>query len=221
MTATAPFTCIDNNVILNMAEIGVYGMAVYLAIKMHLNQKTGACFPSYARIAKITGMNRSTVIEYVKKLIALNLIEKWYRYQKHGSHNSNQYDFQCPAEAGYSKEVDLSAKNQGTENSVPSKKIDLPTKNQATENAVPSGGRPEQPPGRPEQPEPSEENKKKEKKEGVVENEPTQKQKTCQHPAPAIIVLPEDNLKICHHCWGLLDENLKLVEDKIPEAVAA
>ena len=42
---------------------------------------------------------------------------------------------------------------------------------------------------------------------------PTEKQQTCPHPAPAIVVLP-DNIRICHHCFGLLDENLKLITDE-------
>jgi hypothetical protein len=27
-----------------------------------------------------------------------------------------------------------------------------------------------------------------------------------------------DNMTICHHCWGLLDENLQLIEEKRPDA---
>jgi hypothetical protein len=51
-------TRIENSIIANMAEIGVYCYAVYCAIKMHLNQATGDCFPSYATIARITGIHR-------------------------------------------------------------------------------------------------------------------------------------------------------------------
>ena len=60
---TIPHTRIENTVIANMADIGVYAYAVYSAIKMHLNQATGACFPSYATIARMTGIHRSTVID--------------------------------------------------------------------------------------------------------------------------------------------------------------
>ena len=42
---------------------------------------------------------------------------------------------------------------------------------------------------------------------------PTEKQKTCPHPRSEIVFLP-DNIAICHHCYGLLDENLQLVEKK-------
>ena len=51
---------------------------------------------------------------------------------------------------------------------------------------------------------------------------PTEKQQTCPHP-PSEIVFLNDNITICHHCYGLLDENLKLVEETLlpAEAVAA
>ena len=76
MTHTfAPHTRIDNDIIDNMAKIGVYCYAVYSAIKRHLNQASGACFPSYATLARLTGIHRSTVIECVKKLRSLNLID--------------------------------------------------------------------------------------------------------------------------------------------------
>jgi hypothetical protein len=44
---------------------------------------------------------------------------------------------------------------------------------------------------------------------------PTEKQKTCTHPSELLVFLP-DNITICHHCYGLLDENLKLVEEDKP-----
>ena len=47
----------------------------------------------------------------------------------------------------------------------------------------------------------------------------TEKQKTCPHPPELIVMLPDD-ITICHHCYGLLDENLKLKEEK-PPLVAA
>jgi hypothetical protein len=50
---------------------------------------------------------------------------------------------------------------------------------------------------------------------------PTDKQKACPHPPSEIVFLP-DNITICHHCYGLLDENLKRVEeDKPAQAVYA
>jgi hypothetical protein len=223
-TALAPHTRIDNSVILNMAEIGVYGFAVYSAIKMHLNQATGACFPSYATIARLTGIHRSTVIECVKKLKALKLLSPHWRFKEDGSHTSNQYDFQAPGKAGATKmqgtENAVPSNMQGTEDPAPAKKSDLSTENQGTEKSVPCGSRPERPavvaaddhPSRPERPEQNDKNKKKERTIAALPLVATEKQKTCLHPAASIVHL-SDQITICHHCYGLLDENLKLIEE--------
>jgi Helix-turn-helix domain len=181
---------------------------------MHVNQTTGACFPSYATIARLTGIHRSTVIECVKKLKALKLVFPEWRFKEDGSHTSNQYDF------------------QGTGTSAPSTaelKNQLHSAAHKGSSTAHQGSRPEQPavvaeaipPSRPERPEQSEKNKKKERTIAEVNFYPTEKQKTCQHPAPAIVHL-SDNITICHHCYGLLDENLQLVEEETaPSAQAA
>jgi len=207
---TIPHTRIENTIIANMADIGVYAYAVYCAIKMHLNQATGACFPSYATIARMTGIHRSTVIECVKKLTALKLVSPMWRYKENGSHASNQYDFPAPDKSGGSK-------NQGTGNPTPSKQVE-PTVPMAP------GSRPEPPPlvaqdDHPSRPEPPEQSSSPNKKTLTITEVnlfPTEKQKTCPHPSEHIVFLP-DNITICHHCYGLLDENLTLVvEGDIP-----
>ena len=48
---TTPHTRIENSIIVNMADIGVYCYAVYSAIKMHLNQTTGA-WPRHAGVLR-------------------------------------------------------------------------------------------------------------------------------------------------------------------------
>jgi Helix-turn-helix domain len=203
-----PHTRIENTIIANMSEIGVYCYAVYCVIKMHLNQATGDCFPSYATIARITGIHRSTVIECVKKLKVLKLISPLWRFKEDGSHTTNQYNFQSSGKAGAS-----TLPRVGDEASSPK-----------TEGVVKTvqGGRPERPPlvgeddspSRPERPEQSESNKKKRTSE-EVDFMVTEKQKSCSHPAEAIVNL-SDNITICHHCYGLLDENLKLQEEENP-----
>jgi hypothetical protein len=195
---TAPHTRIENTIILNMADIGVYCYAVYCAIKMHVNQATGDCFPSYATIARITGIHRSTVIECVKKLRVLKLISPLWRFKEDGSHASNQYDFQAPGKAGASKKPEEVVKTG-------------------------QGGRHEQPPlvgeddspGRPERPEQSPLPNKKQLTIAEVDLMPTEKQKTCTHPVELIVILPDD-ITICNHCYGLLDENFQLIEEKQP-----
>jgi hypothetical protein len=175
---TTPHTRIENSIIANMAEIGVYCYAVYSAIKMHLNQATGACFPSYATIARMTGIHRSTVIECVKKLTALKLISPQWRYKEDGSHASNQYDFQAP------------------EPSVPAKKSEtIVQKEQCSRPEPPPLVAQDDHPSRPEPPEQVFRSNKKQRTIAEVDFYPTEKQKTCPHPAPTIVYLA-DNITI-------------------------
>src|SRR5215204_1140755 len=92
--AITPHTRIDNSIIDDLAsQIGIYGLGIYVAIKRHLNQKTGDCFPSYQTIAKKLRIDRGTVIRYVKKLKAFNLLDPQLRFKEDGSPTSNQYNF--------------------------------------------------------------------------------------------------------------------------------
>jgi helix-turn-helix protein len=191
-----PHTRIENSIIDNMARIGVYGYAVYCAIKRHLNQKTGDCFPSYATIARKVGIDRGTVIRYVKKLKALNLIDPQLRFKEDGSPTSNQYNF-SPADENSSGSAGGCSK---------------PPPVVAQDNHPSSSAPPEQSPSP----------NKKERTITDVDFYPTEKQKNCPHPPEHIVILP-DNITICNHCYGLLDENLTLQEEDIVtvEIVAA
>jgi len=191
-----PHTCIENSIIDNMAQIGVYGYAVYSAIKRHLNQKTNQCNPSYAAIARKIGIDRGTVIRYVKKLKALHLISPLLRFKEDGSPTSNQYNFRPAENLAASKNIDKSdqtIQDSGTE----------PPPLTAEDNQGSSTEPPKQ----------SSSSNKKQRTMTEVDLMPTEKQKACQHP-PSEIVFLADNITLCHHCYGLLDENLQLVEKK-------
>jgi GntR family transcriptional regulator len=244
-SAIVPHIRIDNSIIDQyLPLIGPYGYTIYSVIKRYFNQKTGDCYPSYKTIARKSGIDRSTVIRYVKKLRDFKLISPEWRFKEDGSHTSNQYHF-------HGRENSGSSHIQTTENSIPSisqapgypgastmqgVENPVPSKNtaesvqidQATENSVPLGGgtKPlpvvveDNLPSSPPPPKQSEPNKKQ-RTITDVDFYPTEKQKTCTHPRTAIVHL-SDNITICHHCYGLLDENLKLIqEEKVPDAEAA
>ena len=177
-----PHTCIENSIIDNIALIGVYGYAVYCAIRRHLNQKTGDCFPSYATIARKLGIDRGTVIRYVKKLKELGYISPQLRFKEDGSPTSNQFNFD---------------KGNGTKQ--------------------PPVVVPDNHPGCTQPPEQSPLNKKY-RTIAEVDLMATEKQKTCTHPPEFIMILPDD-ITICNHCYGLLDENFKLIEEKTPPEI--
>ena len=76
-------------------------------------------------------------------------------------------------------------------------------------------------PQSPADPEQSSTLNKKQRTMTEVDLMPTEKQKTCPHPPEFIVILP-DNITICNHCYGLLDENFRLIEErKTPSAEAA
>jgi len=89
-----PSTEIENSVIANMAEIGVYPYAVYSVLKMH--QESGEANPSYATIARMTGMDRSTVIRSVKKLTDSNLLSPVSRFKQDGLTSLKSVQFAIP-----------------------------------------------------------------------------------------------------------------------------
>jgi hypothetical protein len=201
----APHTRIDNSIIDTLpAQIGIYGLGIYIAIKRYLNTITGDCYPSYQTIAKKLHIDRSTVIRYVKKMKALNVISPEWRFKEDGSHTSNQYNF------------------QGTGNSVPSKNSADPVQtDQGTQICVPSGsGTKPPPPSRPEPPE--QEKKKKERTISDVDFSPTEKQRNCPHPTTEVVFLSA-GIVVCNHCYSLLSNPCTMSEEEMPptEIVAA
>jgi len=190
ITPIKPHTRIDNEIIDDyLPRIGTYGYTIYSVIKRHLNQKSGQCNPSYATIARKIGIDRGTVIRYVKKLKALGLISPDLRFKEDGSQSSHQYNFSPAAPQDDSK--------QGSCAEPP------PV---VAEDTPGSGAAP---------PKQSSSLNKKERTITEVDLMPTERQKTCPHPPTEIVILA-DNVTICHHCYGLLDENFKLHEEGAP-----
>ena len=92
MRKRTPHVRIDARVFDFMPIIGANGFAVYAVLKKHENRHTGRCYPSYDTIAKITGLNRTTVIKYTQLLVTLGLIDKQASFID-GRQTSNRYSF--------------------------------------------------------------------------------------------------------------------------------
>ena len=201
-----PHTRIDNSIIDDYTtHIGLACLGVLVIIKRYLNQKTGQCNPSYKTIARKAGVDRSTIIRYVKKLKAFNLIDPELQFKEDGSPTSNQYQF--PSVFGTQQG------NQHDQDTVDKGGAILPP-SQGQDCQCPSGTD-ATPPSATLQPKQSSSSNKKQRTIEEVDLMPTERQKTCPHP-PSEIVFLADNVTICHHCYGLLDENLKLVEEDKP-----
>lgn len=70
------FTKVPNKLI-ELSEKGkldCYDIAVYYAIFKHKNQKTGKCYPSIRRLAKILHIDTKTVMKHVKRLKECGII---------------------------------------------------------------------------------------------------------------------------------------------------
>ena len=192
MDATIPHTRIDNAIIDDMLpKIGAYGLAVYTVIKRHLNWTTGQCNPSYNRIAKIIGIDRSTVIRKVKILQKLGLIAANLQFKEDGSPTSNQFEFY----------QESSQKKKAAGNPGSTQKSSTAQMRSSTKPPPPVAQ--DNPPGRPAPPEQSSLNKSNETKK---EETPvaTEKQRECPHPYSEVVTLSE-GITICNHCFHLID----------------
>jgi predicted transcriptional regulator len=89
---SGPHSRIDNRVIDRMAELTVYAHGIYSYLVRMQNRTTGACFPSLKKIGKATGLDKKTVIKYLRVLEKEGLVKKKKRHTQTGRRTSNQYD---------------------------------------------------------------------------------------------------------------------------------
>ncbi|AYP68789.1 hypothetical protein BpsM61_00015 [Bacillus phage vB_BpsM-61] len=69
------YTILDNG-IFNTDQIGSSEKLVYIAIYSKVNSSSAVAFPSYDKLAELTGLSKSTCIRSVKRLIKVDLLEK-------------------------------------------------------------------------------------------------------------------------------------------------
>jgi len=212
---------IDNILVDEYAEkIGVIGIAVYNVLSRYADRKTRICFPCIGTIAKKLKLGRTTVKKYLKILYKVDLITIIHRTSPDGDPTSNSYMLLDPSPEKVAlrrRQLEaLLVPQHGTFNLDPA-------------SDSPNGGR--SPDDRPPclsatDPQSAADPKQfsslnKNNRTSLDALPPTEKQKTCAHPLPEIVFLA-DNITICNHCYGLLDENLKLVKgDTTAQAVYA
>jgi hypothetical protein len=197
---------IDNILVDEYAEeIGAIGIAVYNVLSRYADRKTGVCFPCIRTIASKLHLGRTTVKKYLKILYKVDLITILHRTSPDGDPTSNSYMLLDP-----SPEKRALRRRQLEALLIP----------QEGTFQLPGGRSPDDRPPcpsatDPQSPDDPEQVFSLNKNNGTsfVALLPTEKQKTCPHPAPAIVVLP-DNIRICHHCFGLVDESLKLITEE-------
>jgi hypothetical protein len=214
-----PFTAIENSSIARAAHIGLAVLGALVVIKSHLNQKTGQCNPSYTTLAKEAGVDRSTMIRYVKRLKAVNLIDPRLRFREDGGYAANHYHFAASGNQPPPPEPGKVAANR--QPLTPEEHVaELPL---LVAEMPPPGGAPATPPGGNSATSPSGTsatsllNKTKERTSESLLCLPTEKQQTCPHPHEEIAHLSE-NIIICNHCFALLDEHPTLATITLPRS---
>jgi hypothetical protein len=229
---------VDNIIVDEYAEkIGAIGVAIYNVLARHADRQTGICYPSIGTIAKKLKLGRTTVKKYLRILLKYSLIAISARLSDEGDPTSNLYMLLDPSPE---------------QMALRRRKLEALLTPQHGTFIFEGGRSPDDPPPGlsatdPQSPADLEQSSSLNKNirtnaEGDLMTEispqmshsspvsfhknphismPTEKQKTCPHPPELLVFLP-DNITICHHCYGLLDENLKLVEeDKPARAVSA
>jgi chromosomal replication initiation ATPase DnaA len=70
-------------------KVGPYGIAIYSALALHADADTQEAWPSYNRLAELTGMSRRQAIRKVAELKALNMVVIEKRKRGDGLNESN------------------------------------------------------------------------------------------------------------------------------------
>ena len=191
-------------------KIGAIGIAVYNVLARYADRVTGICHPCIGTIAKKLKLGRTTVKKYLRILLKQGLIAIASRLSEEGDPTSNSYRLLDPSP----EKVALRRRQ-----------LEALLTPQSGTCALAGGQSPADPPPCPVATDPQsaadpEQVFSLNKNNGTnpdVAFAPTEKQKTCPHP-PSEIVHLSDNITLCHHCYGLLDENFILREETTPIA---
>jgi hypothetical protein len=213
---------VDNIIVDEYGEkIGAIGVAVYNVLARHADRQTGICYPCIGTIAKKLALGRTTVKKYLRILLNHCLIAIAPRTSEAGDPTSNSYMLLDPSLEQVAlrrrKLEALLIPQQGTFRLDPA------------EDRYDGGRSPDDSPPCPSATDPRSATdpeqgfslNKKERTSETLAALPTEKQKACPHPRSEIVFL-SDNITVCHHCYGLLDENLKLkTEGRVPDDIVA
>jgi Helix-turn-helix domain len=87
-----PWAWFDKRVITQYGHhLGPHGIAVYMALAIHVDGESQTCFPSYRTLAYETGLSRPTVIKAMKTLVELKLVGKEALESPEGDAGPNLY----------------------------------------------------------------------------------------------------------------------------------
>jgi DNA-binding MarR family transcriptional regulator len=198
----AHFFSIDNDIIdVHAKSIGAIGVAIYTVLARYANRRTGECWPTIPRIARMLDLGRSTVKRYLHRLQKAGLISIEERWDEEGDRTSNRYTLLAPDPEA------IATRQQQSASSVVL--AGPPT----TERGGSATDRPSGPcdavgesPMSPEPTDPP--NQQKETTNTSAALGQTARQKTCPHPESEVHRF-SDGITICFHCFALLGNDVK------------
>jgi len=87
-----PWAWFDKRVITRYGrQLGPHGIAVYMALAVHVDGEMQRCFPSYQTLAREIGVSRPTVVKAIKTLLKHQLINKEAMQSPEGDAGPNLY----------------------------------------------------------------------------------------------------------------------------------
>jgi hypothetical protein len=197
----AHFFSIDNNIIdVHAKTIGAIGIAIYTVLARYANRRTGECWPTIPRIARMLDLGRSTVKRYLHRLQKAGLISIEERWDEEGDRTSNRYTLLAP-------DPEAVAKRQEQPESAAVLSAATPIEGGGSATDLPSvpcdalGGSTTTP-------EPTD---PKNQQSGTTNDAAalgqTARQKTCPHPESEVHRF-SDGITICFHCFALLGNDV-------------
>ena len=85
MFAMVPAALLENDELTSSEKI------VVTALLLHRNQKSGACHPGLARISRLSGLSRITVLRVLASLEKKGIVERKRRFTDCGDYDTNAY----------------------------------------------------------------------------------------------------------------------------------
>jgi hypothetical protein len=195
----AHFFSIDNDIIdVHAKTIGAIGIAIYTVLARYANRRTGECWPTIPRIARMLDLGRSTVKRYLHRLQKAGLISIEERWDEEGDRTSNRYTLLAPDPEAVAKRQEqpessavlaAATKGGGSATDLPSVPCDALGGSTTT-------------------PEPTDpQNQKSATTNDAAALGKTVRQQTCPHPESEVHRF-SDGITICFHCFALLSNDV-------------
>jgi DNA-binding MarR family transcriptional regulator len=191
----AHYFSLDNDIIdVHAKTIGAIGVGIYTTLARFANRKTGECWPSLGRLAKLLDLARSTLKVYLRKLEEAGLILITRRRNAVGDPTSNRYTLLDPAPAAV--DARLAARRVAAAREGGRPPADLPQTDCRSTDRLSANPKPDLDSLT------TEENQQ-ERADAAEETPTTPPAHPCPHPLDERSSFGD--IAVCQHCWALIE----------------